>query len=104
MWTVGTVSEPRIGSVRLDTQKPRVNELVEHPLQQGPLDTAEPLRLFTGQAQTRHLQKLGTNTFEQSVVRHDDVHAAFERRVSRRSRSAFNQSSTSCPCSQPRAR
>jgi hypothetical protein len=67
---VGTVREPRIGSVRFDAKELHVNERVKHPLAQRPLDTTETLRLFAGQAQPGHFQKLGTEAIDHCVVRH----------------------------------
>lgn len=66
---VGTVSDPRVGSVRFDAQELHVNERVERPLTQRPLDAAEPLRLFKFQSQARHFQILGAETFEHFLIR-----------------------------------
>jgi hypothetical protein len=67
-WTVGAVSDARIGPVFCDTQESCFNECAEHPLAQRPLDTAKPLRLCHRQTQTGHFQVLATDTFERGVV------------------------------------
>ena len=43
---VGALGNPRIGAVPSNTQELHLNEHVEHPLAQRPLDAAESLRLF----------------------------------------------------------
>jgi hypothetical protein len=81
MWMVGTDSDSRISSVRLETQEIRFHERVQYLLAQRPLDAAEPLRLFKGQSQARHFQILGADTFEQCAVRHGNLSATVHGRV-----------------------
>jgi hypothetical protein len=76
-------------------------------LAERPLDAAEPLRLFERQSQAGHFQILAPDTRYERIVWHgnlSDRHSAPDVDVPRSSRSAFNQSSTSWPCSHPRAR
>jgi len=73
---VRTVGEPRIRVVRLYAQELRVNERVQHALAHGALDAAETLRLFAGQPQTRHFEKLGAKTVDECVMRHYDLSTA----------------------------
>ena len=83
-WTVGTISEARRGPVCIDAQESRFNGRIEYVSTQRPLDTAELLRLFYGQPQTRHFQVLAADTYEHGGVRHDGQ-AALKRRSSRSS-------------------
>jgi hypothetical protein len=73
MSMVGTISDPRIGSVRFETQEIRVNERVKHHFAKPPFDAAEPLRLRGCQLQAGHFQVFGADACEYYLVRHGDV-------------------------------
>jgi hypothetical protein len=69
---VSTVVEPRIGSIRFETQEVHFNKRFQRSLAQCTLDTAEALGLFKFKAQTRHFQIFSTETIDRSIVRHSD--------------------------------
>jgi hypothetical protein len=46
---IGTVGDPRVSSVRFETQEIHVNERVKHHFARRPFDAAQPLRLLVCQ-------------------------------------------------------
>ena len=66
------------------------------------LDPAQTLYLFDPQFHAGHFQILGAKTLQHSLIEEClhgqlEAQAAEELEASRKSRSAFSQSSTSCP-------
>jgi hypothetical protein len=101
------IRQLRIRAVWRHTQKRRLDRRIKDCFVQRPLKAAEALRLFKGQSQARHSQLLGADPVKQVLEWHETSQrnqAAAADTLPRSSRSACNQSSTSCPCSQPRAR